>query len=74
MYAIYFCKSVSRVIRTSLCILECNVCSSTTATIKPLVDGETYQFRVRGANAAGLGEPSKPTDKIVVEDQPAKPE
>lgn len=48
--------------------------SATSATVKPLTEGETYQFRVRGENAAGLGEPSKPTDKVKVEDQPEKPE
>lgn len=48
--------------------------STTLATIKPLDEGQTYQFRVRGVNAAGLGEPSKPTDRVVVEDQPQKPE
>lgn len=42
--------------------------------MKPLTEGETYQFRVRGENAAGLGEPSKPTDKVKVEHQPQKPE
>ncbi|XP_067934437.1 twitchin-like [Watersipora subatra] len=45
----------------------------TSTTVKSLPEGETCQFRVRGVNAAGLGEPSKPTDKIVVEDQPEKP-
>lgn len=49
-------------------------CSATSASIKGLEEGSTAQFRVRGVNAAGLGEPSKPTDKIKVEDQPEKPE
>ena len=48
--------------------------SATSASIKGLEEGQTTQFRVRGVNAAGLGEPSKPTDKIKIEDQPEKPE
>lgn len=48
--------------------------SATSASVKPLTEGETYQFRVRGENAAGWGEPSKPTDRVKVEHQPEKPE
>ncbi|KAK3703484.1 hypothetical protein RRG08_024788 [Elysia crispata] len=44
-----------------------------TATISNLPEGEEFQFRVRAENAVGLGEPSKPTKDIKIEDQPAKP-
>lgn len=40
------------------------------ATVPNLGEGEEYQFRVRAENAAGPGEPSKPTNVIKVEDQP----
>ena len=43
-----------------------------TATISNLPEGEEFQFRVRGENACGLGEPSKPTKDIKIEDQPGK--
>ncbi|RUS77262.1 hypothetical protein EGW08_014976, partial [Elysia chlorotica] len=44
-----------------------------TATISNLPEGEEFQFRVRAENALGLGEPSKPTKDIKIEDQPEKP-
>ncbi|XP_067930808.1 twitchin-like [Watersipora subatra] len=42
----------------------------TSTTVKGLQTGATYSFRVRGENVAGLGEPSKPTKPVVVEEQP----
>ena len=42
----------------------------TATTVKGLQTGATYSFRVRGENAAGLGEPSKPTKPTVIEEQP----
>lgn len=30
-----------------------------------MIEGETYQFQVKAVNAAGPGEPSKPTRGIV---------
>lgn len=44
--------------------------SQLTATIPNLGEGEEYQFRVRAENAAGSGEPSKPTNAVKIEDQP----
>lgn len=34
-------------------------------TVPGLIEGETYQFRVKAVNAAGPGEASKPTKPIV---------
>ncbi|KAK3103159.1 hypothetical protein FSP39_016894 [Pinctada imbricata] len=42
-------------------------------TIPNLKEGDEYQFRVKAVNAAGPGEPSRPTKAVVVEEQPAKP-
>ncbi|XP_041366543.1 twitchin-like isoform X3 [Gigantopelta aegis] len=47
--------------------------SQTSGTVPNLQQGEEYQFRVRAVNAAGLGEPSRPTNSIKAEDQPEKP-
>lgn len=41
--------------------------------VKDVKEGEECQFRVRAKNAAGLSNPSKPTDMLVVQDQPEKP-
>ena len=41
--------------------------------LKEVREGEECQFRVRAKNAAGLSNPSKPTDMIKVQDQPEKP-
>ncbi|CAG5133824.1 unnamed protein product, partial [Candidula unifasciata] len=43
------------------------------ATVPNLKEGDEYQFRVRADNAAGSGEPSKPTSAVTVRDQPEKP-
>lgn len=40
------------------------------ATVPNLKEGDEYQFRVRADNAAGPGEPSKPTNALIVQDQP----
>lgn len=45
----------------------------TSASVKDVVEGEDCQFRVRARNAAGLNEPSVPTEMIKVENQPEKP-
>ena len=44
----------------------------TSGTVPHLLQGEEYQFRVRAVNAAGNGEPSRPTNSIKAEDQPGK--
>ncbi|CAF0846330.1 unnamed protein product [Brachionus calyciflorus] len=41
--------------------------------LKEVKEGEECQFRIRAKNAAGLSNPSKPTDVITVQEQPAKP-
>lgn len=40
--------------------------------VKDVKENEECQFRIRAKNAAGLGNPSKPTDVITVQDQPRK--
>ncbi|XP_052825204.1 twitchin isoform X2 [Octopus bimaculoides] len=45
----------------------------TSFTVTKLPEGEEMQFRVIAENAAGPGEPSKPTQAVVIEDQPEKP-
>lgn len=39
-------------------------------TVPNLKEGEELAFRIRAVNAAGPGEPSRPTDLIKIEDQP----
>ena len=41
--------------------------------VKEVQENEECQFRVRAKNAAGLSNPSRPTDMITVQDQPQKP-
>jgi hypothetical protein len=45
----------------------------TSAQIKEVKEGEECQFRVKARNAAGLSNPSRPTDLLTVEEQPEKP-
>ena len=66
MYINKFVKYINVEIQCS-CFHLCRV---TATTVKSLKTGATYQFRVRGENAAGLGDPSKPTAPTVVEEQP----
>ena len=42
--------------------------------VKEVRENEECQFRIRAKNAAGLGNPSRPTDMLTVQDQPCKPE
>lgn len=44
----------------------------TTFTATKLPEGEEMQFRVIAENSAGPGEPSKPTQPVVIENQPGK--
>ncbi len=46
---------------------------STTAKVPDLVDGETYQFRVKAVNAAGPGEPSDASKPILVKPKKLAP-
>ncbi|ESO91796.1 hypothetical protein LOTGIDRAFT_91265, partial [Lottia gigantea] len=43
------------------------------ATIPNLMEGEEYEFRVKGVNAIGPGDASRPTNLVKAEDQPCKP-
>ncbi len=45
----------------------------TSASVTNVAEGEECQFRVRARNAAGLNEPSAPTQLVKVENQPEKP-
>lgn len=45
----------------------------TRLVIEPLPEKEEYEFRVKAINSAGEGEPSKPTDVVIIEDQPGRP-
>lgn len=40
--------------------------------IKEVKEGEECQFRVRAKNAAGLSNPSRPTDMLKIQDQPGR--
>ncbi|CAF1068172.1 unnamed protein product, partial [Rotaria sordida] len=42
-------------------------------TIPNLKEGDEVSFRIRAINAVGPSEPSRPTDAIIVQDQPDKP-
>ncbi len=44
----------------------------TSANIRDVAENEQCQFRILAKNAAGLSEPSNPTDIITVEDQPGE--
>jgi len=44
-----------------------------TYTVPDLIEGETYQFRVRAENAAGPGEPSKATPPVTLKPRSAPP-
>lgn len=46
----------------------------TEGIVPNLKEGEEYQFRVKAVNAAGPGNPSRPTAGVVAEKQPEKPE
>ena len=45
----------------------------TLVTVKDVKEDEECQFRIRAKNAAGMSDPSKPTEVIKVLDQPLKP-
>jgi len=46
---------------------------STTMTIPGLKEGDEYQFRVMAVNEIGRSVPSRPSNGIIVEEQPNKP-
>lgn len=41
--------------------------------VKNLGEKEEYEFRVIAVNSAGEGEPSKPSDLVIIEEQPGRP-
>ncbi|EGT49285.1 hypothetical protein CAEBREN_29721 [Caenorhabditis brenneri] len=41
--------------------------------VKNLGEKEEYEFRVIAVNSAGEGEPSKPSDLVLIEEQPGRP-
>ena len=45
----------------------------TQVTIKNVQESEECQFRIKAKNAAGLSDPSKPSQVIKIEEQPLKP-
>lgn len=49
-----------------------HVMQDTSGKVPNLEEGEEYIFRVRAINELGEGEPSRPTDPVVVENQPGK--
>lgn len=46
---------------------------TTNMTVPNLKEGEEYTFRVIGVNDIGRGQPSRPSNGVVVEEQPNKP-
>ncbi|KAM5269905.1 myomesin-3 isoform 1-T1 [Hipposideros larvatus] len=48
--------------------------SGTHLRISDLQPGKSYVFQVQAVNSAGLGQPSMPTDPILLEDKPDAPE
>ncbi|ODM93780.1 Twitchin [Orchesella cincta] len=46
---------------------------STTMTVGGLKEGESYSFRVMAVNEVGRSQPSRPSNDILVEEQPNKP-
>lgn len=44
-----------------------------TAKVPDLVEGQTYQFRVKAINKAGVGKPSHPSDSMVAKNRFEKP-
>ncbi|KHN73749.1 Twitchin [Toxocara canis] len=45
----------------------------TRLVVEPLPHKEEFEFRVKAVNSAGEGEPSRPTDMVLIEDQPGRP-
>ena len=41
--------------------------------VKEVKENEECQFRIRAKNAAGLSNPSRPTETVKIKDQPEKP-
>ncbi|XP_077006935.1 myomesin-3 [Tamandua tetradactyla] len=44
--------------------------SGTHLRVTDLPSGKSYEFRVQAVNSAGLGQPSMPTDPVLLEDKP----
>lgn len=45
----------------------------TRLVVEPLPEKEQFEFRVKAVNSAGEGEPSRPTDMVLIEDQLERP-
>lgn len=41
--------------------------------VAPLTENDQYEFRVKAMNSAGVGEPSKPSDVVIIQDEPGRP-
>lgn len=45
----------------------------TSANVENLKEKDEYEFRVIAVNSAGEGEPSRPSESVVIQDQPGRP-
>lgn len=54
---------------------DCNMkpIKDTRFVVPNLPENAQYEFRVRAVNAAGPGEPCKPTEPVTIQDQPGRP-
>lgn len=46
--------------------------NKTEARVPDLIEGKTYQFRVKAVNKAGPGKASQPTDNLLAKDRYGK--
>lgn len=58
--------------RVGLCHPRCSLLPPPFPQISDLQPGKTYVFHVQAVNSAGPGQPSMPTDPILLEDKPGR--
>ena len=56
----------------SLCPPRDSLLPSPLLQISDLQPGKTYMFQVQAVNSAGPGQPSMPTDPVLLEDKPGR--
>jgi hypothetical protein len=62
-----------KVDKTSLYLYSSNCLQDTRLVVGNLTERDEYEFRVKAVNSAGPGEPSRPSDVVIIQEQAGRP-